>query len=427
MHRYKDYFPEIIYLILFISIGLIPNYGALDRIATQWFYLSVLNSLGLSIFLFDKKYDSTNYKVILKFKPLLILILFVIWGLISYVYALNSSEVIVKTIRWIQIPVSLFIILLLIESNRLVYINLIIYLITIILIVELYFSYSTYFDITKYTSYNFSFANIIKGATGNKNINAASILIKIPFVILILYRLKPIIFKIFLGLVIASSSYLVLILSSRAAIISLIIITLFIIIKFILSLVSNNYKIKNLSFLIIVFAITLPIIFFSIKFSSVNTASIANRVSTINIEDTSTQQRLRYYKHSLTQIMNNPIIGVGLGNWKIKSIDYDKENIEGYTIPYHTHNDFLEIGTELGFIGVLLYLMIFLIPFYFLIKKKKSNDDINLNTVILLSGIVYFIDANLNFPHARPVMQIPFILIISFFYYQLKNYKENGG
>ena len=154
------------------------------------------------------------------------------------------------------------------------------------------------------------------------------------------------------------------------------------------------------------------IILFTVNFSGNNSASIIKRASTINIEDGSTQQRLRFYQHSVDQLLNNPIIGVGLGNWKIKSIDYDKEDVVGYTIPYHTHNDFLEISTELGIIGLTLYLLIFIFPFLDLLKKKGNGEIINVNIIILFAGIIYFVDANLNFPHARPVMQVPFILIL---------------
>ena len=47
---------------------------------------------------------------------------------------------------------------------------------------------------------------------------------------------------------------------------------------------------------------------------------------------------------------SNPILGVGLGNWKFKSIDYDKKDIFGYTVPYHAHSDFIQLGAELGVI-----------------------------------------------------------------------------
>ena len=37
---------------------------------------------------------------------------------------------------------------------------------------------------------------------------------------------------------------------------------------------------------------------------------------------------------------SNPIFGAGLGNWKLKSIDYDAKDIVGYIVPYHAHSDF---------------------------------------------------------------------------------------
>lgn len=425
MDKIKNYVPELIYLILLISTGLIPNYGALDRIATQWFYLSLLNTIGLSIFLVDKKYKHVSFKSLIKFKPLLFLMLFIVWGISSYLYAINSTEVIVKIIRWIQLPISLSILMMFFNTNHLNYVSIISVMVTCILFVELYFSYSTYFDLTKFTSYNFSYAYLIKGATGNKNINAASILIKIPFVLLLLFRQKTLIVKILLGLLIAFTCYLVLILSARAAILSLILITVVLSIKTVAFLISKRNFPKDLSSLIMILSFAFPILLFSLQYSSNNTASIANRVSTINTEDTSTQQRLRYYQHSFDQLIDNPLVGVGLGNWKIKSVDYDKKDIVGYIMPYHTHNDFLEIGAELGLIGLILYLLIFLKPVLTVLNKKTIEKLYNTNTLILLSGIIYFIDASLNFPHARPVMQIPFLLILVFSFHQSIKLKEN--
>jgi hypothetical protein len=110
MFSIKKNLPELIFLGLFISTGLISNYGALDRIASQWLYLSVINTLGLIYFLNDKKFITESTKVF-QFKPFIFLVLFIAWGLISYFYALNQEEVIVKAIRWVQLPISLFILL----------------------------------------------------------------------------------------------------------------------------------------------------------------------------------------------------------------------------------------------------------------------------------------------------------------------------
>ena len=75
--------------------------------------------------------------------------------------------------------------------------------------------------------------------------------------------------------------------------------------------------------------------------------------------DDSKNQRLRYYKAGVEQVSNNPIIGVGFGNWKLESIKYDKDASIQYIVPYHMHNDFLQIGAELGLIGFVLYLLFF--------------------------------------------------------------------
>lgn len=407
----KKNIPELIFLGFFISTGLVPNYGALDRIATQWFYLSVVNALGLIYVLYEKK-DSLNFKKFIQFKPFVFLVGFIIWGITSYLYALNKDEVIVKTVRWIQLPFSLFILMNFYKSNYLNYVKIISTIVTIILLFELYFTYSTYFQLTQYKPYDFSYAYLLRGATGNKNINAASLLIKIPFLFYLISQFKNHIIKYLLTIVLAFTTYLIFIISSRSSIISIFIILTIFILRYIYLSIKNKTLNKDISYFLIFMGMSFSIILFNVNFSGNNSASIIKRASTINIEDGSTQQRLRFYQHSVDQLLNNPIIGVGLGNWKIKSIDYDKEDVVGYTIPYHTHNDFLEISTELGIIGLTLYLLIFIFPFLDLLKKKGNGELINLNTIILFAGIIYFVDANLNFPHARPVMQVPFILIL---------------
>ena len=77
-------------------------------------------------------------------------------------------------------------------------------------------------------------------------------------------------------------------------------------------------------------------------------------------KDGSLIQRINFYSHAVNSIFKNPFLGVGLGNWKIKSIDLNKENIIGYSIPYHVHNDYLEIGAEIGIVGLGIYIAIFI-------------------------------------------------------------------
>lgn len=426
MKNLKKFLPHLIYLSLVIATGLVPNYGALDRIATQWLYLSVINTLGLLHFLFIGNTQKT-IKSFLNFKPFIFLILFTFWGLLSFFYATNSVEVLVKFVRWIQLPITLFILSIIYFSYKDTnsFVKTISVLITLVLLLELYFSYSPYFQIIEYTKYNFSFANVLKGATANKNITAASLLIKIPFVIYLIMSYKNRAIQFLLSMISYSSFYLIFLLSARSAIIAFFAITIILLSTFIIKLIKDKSIIKDPAILMIIGSLLFSVISFQLNFRNDNSASFIKRASTINTDDESTNQRIRFYKHSVDQIISNPIIGVGLGNWKIKSIDYDKNDVGGYTIPYHTHNDFLEIGAELGIIGLLLYLLIFYYPIVRLIRNYTLKE-INVNTLILTAGIIYFVDANLNFPHARPVMQIPFILILIVSFAQKNKFTDDN-
>ena len=101
-------------------------------------------------------------------------------------------------------------------------------------------------------------------------------------------------------------------------------------------------------------------------FLSEKGADALSRASTISVStnDGSVNQRLRYYEDVLTHISSNPILGVGIGNWKLTSIDYDKNDIKGYIVPYHAHSDFIQLGAELGIFGFFLYLGVFLFGAY---------------------------------------------------------------
>ena len=115
--------------------------------------------------------------------------------------------------------------------------------------------------------------------------------------------------------------------------------------------------------------------------------------------------------------MKSPFIGVGIGNWKINSVEYDRKYMEDYTVPYHMHNDFLQIFAETGIIGFILYFGIFayltLILVHKLINKKLKFQHL----ILLMCLITYIVDANFNFPHERSEIQAIFPIIIGLILY----------
>jgi O-antigen ligase len=151
-------------------------------------------------------------------------------------------------------------------------------------------------------------------------------------------------------------------------------------------------------------------------FLTENKNQIIDRVSSISIDrsDDSVNERLSYYSHALESIKKNPILGIGIGNWKIKSIEYAGRSMKAYIIPYHVHNDFLQIGAEIGLIGLIFYIFLVIYPILICINQilKKEHNDFHI--IVLLVLISYFIDSMLNFPMSRSIthMQLIFTIIL---------------
>ena len=95
------------------------------------------------------------------------------------------------------------------------------------------------------------------------------------------------------------------------------------------------------------------------------------------------------------------------------SIDYDSQNIKSYIVPYHLHNDFLEIACELGLLGLIAYMLFFLGPLKNIFFNLKRKVNVSISFTLLMCGVIYFIDSNLNFPMHRPISIVFFIFIIS--------------
>ena len=179
---------------------------------------------------------------------------------------------------------------------------------------------------------------------------------------------------------------------------------------------SRNYKdfFPNLFYLII---LLLALLVNQISVSEKGADVISRAATSISQADGSVGKRIRYYQDVFNHFISNPIVGVGIGNWKISSIHYDRQDIDGYIVPYHAHSDFIQLGAELGIIGFILYLGIFVLAFYYslIILFKSSLDNDNKWFIFFLTSSlgIYFIDANLNFPIARPQVLAPWALTIS--------------
>jgi len=393
-----NYFLILLYLI----IGFVPNIGAIDRIATHFIYLNILSIFSILFFLTTKSKEMISFGIY-KNKPLFIFILFTLWATISLFYSINLSESLISLIRILSILLVIF--LMGLHFKQIKDLKLILALILFpIFLIEILMPVLKFLQIASNTEFSFKYANDLKTFTPNKNITAAIITAHMGFIFILRFyfkKLEPLfILLIFIG------TGIIVFISARSSMIGLI---LSLLLVYILTYLKKR---ENIIFLNkVCLAVILGFFASNLYLGNSNTASTQNRLTSINTEDTSTSERIRFYTHGIKHILNNPIKGVGLGNWKTKGIEYNKNYIPAYVVPYHLHNDFLQFGTEIGIIGMFLYAFLFLVILIINIKRIDSNYYLSISLIIAIS--ILFIDSNLNFPNSRPMMMVLLAFIIA--------------
>ena len=411
----KQNFTEYLYIFLVSIVGFLHYEGVVDVVGFQWLYLSIVNVFFLFYFIVK---NAKNLSITIKSSfignyQLILYLLFFISSIVSIFYSLNQSVAIIAVSKIGIILCSLFLFsqIKLDKEKFLLFVS---SLFTVFLLIEISSSLYPYFEIIQVTEYKFSMAQTyLKGFAGNKNITSASIAFKIPFAYLLLNKSKNLIVKSSLLLLIAFGFFNLIVLSSRAILVSYSTVLIFLI-STLLIVYANKSRFIDIIKQVSVFI--LPIIIAFIFFKTNNTdqnLNVTSRVSSISTSDVSATTRLRYYTKGLEYFIENPIAGAGIGNFQLISIKLDSDNIESYIVPYVAHNDFIEVFTELGLVGGLAYLLFVLATGIYLIRLFfKLNDELERVQIIFLSMpfIIYFIDANLNFPQYRPIMQIAFII-----------------
>ena len=403
-------------LILYLCIGFVPNWQAVDKIAPQWLVMSILNLVSLSYFINIRKSILGALTLNLKSKLTLTYIGFILWALASLAYAINPTEVFVNLARQLNVFLMFFSMAILIYElkNKMSFLS---WVVTSILVVEVYAVLNEALQMIN-TSGIIS-SGTLKGVTANRNITAFSIAIKIPFVLFLIHRLKKNSIKLTLGVLVSASLIALSMIQSRASFVAVgftVLTYLGLNIALYLKDKKNWKQILQLGYLFV--PLLVAVIVNQTVLSSKGTDAISRAATiSLNTNDGSVNQRLRYYEDVLTHLTSNPIFGVGLGNWKLKSIDYDKNDIAGYVVPYHAHSDFIQLGAELGIVGFLLYLGVFIWCIYYayrLIRFSELSLDEKVFIFLLITALgVYSVDANLNFPIARPQVLVVWTLIIA--------------
>ncbi|RWW91668.1 O-antigen ligase family protein [Flavobacterium cerinum] len=409
-------FVLLFYIVALLIIDFFPYFNAMEIIHPQFLYLSLLNVAVGGFLYLNGNISFINILPILKknYIPIAYFV-FLLFCTVSIFNAKNIGVGIVDLIQLI-IVFCLLINLVILLQNRLHLFYKIIFFVGISAFLQ---ASQELYNLIKTSNLSsvVSALNNLKGNTGNINILAASLTIKIPFVLIGItyFKSKK---KWFLYTTLFLALTTVFLTAARTPLISL---SLIFCIYIFYSLKINSFKKSSilssgaLLLVVVLSTVTTNLIFEKTKDTS-RFNSVEDRIKQISSTEGSANARLAYWSNSIKLAKTSPIIGIGLGNYAIESIPYEKEFSNDNVVSLKSHNDFLEILAETGLLNFLIYLSIFVYIFFINLKRIIKYKDGTTRTIAvgaLMLVIVYGIDALFNFPMYRPTMQIFFGLCLA--------------
>ncbi len=415
-------FPKLITNILIcflLLIQLFPPLWIQDITSLRHFLIALFDVSLLGVILVNIFKEKIRILNPLRFKPIGIFLLLLIIMLISISWAINKVEAIAVLNRWVLVFLVAFLVGIILFNNTkllhtLIYCTMIITFINIATCIIGYY----HFDLHISQRHNL----MLNGGYGNKNIFAVCLALKLPLLYYAIIYYKRI-WKIISLVLVMGVCFSLMILSTRSTFISMflqVIILLFYCIyeKFVLKTKNKNFLWAMLSILVIVIGFFIGNQFIQYNYNKYakhdikNNYTLGARVKTI--EQGNSKGRLLIWKNTLEIIKQKPLIGYGIGNHKLNIMRVEAAKKTNYVVSDHAHNDFLEMQSELGIVGELLYLLLYIsmgIIGLKIVLNKKTHERYRLIALVsLLILVTYAIDALFNFPNERATPQIYFAL-----------------
>ena len=404
----KKYLPILLLTLYFFSFLIGELQGSYDRVAPQFLAISILNILGV-IFLLHKKKLSKVPSFIIKSNILSAYSIYILISCISISVADNQAEALIVVSQYFTFYLCFVLVYSISRVEKLKFFRYFILITAFAILIETYGVLSTVIDYFIVNANAFERSNILRGFSGNINIVSFSLAAKFPILIYLFFKIKHKLYSIFILLAIVFLSFVIFILLSRGAFISYIIVLSILLIYKSFESLRVNYK-KILSILI---AIIITYSLTNTLIDKSNSGVIIDRVeSIVDLNDASISSRLRYYDDAISIIKIKPLMGLGLGNWKFISIELDYDDMHDYIVPAYVHNDFLQIAAEIGVLGAVAYLMIFIFSLMNLVKYIRKRKYVFECISLMSIFSVYFIDSMLNFPVSRPISHIFIIFVL---------------
>lgn len=342
-------------------------------------------------------------------------------SLLSFTKSINLTESILQFSKIITVFISCYFIAFIFLSDRRYLEQLAIGMVILLIIDNL----TVYYHMGRFLKGELANIEMIQGVYTNKNILAASIFVKLPFALWMYLIHKG--WKQKLALAGWSISFLSLFfLSSRAFYLGILVMSA----AWLISLWVMYRRERQTAYLgkilryVVVLAISALIytgvqrnLYSGTSVYAIYNKGIIERLNSATEKEYSTNERLGGWNRSLTVFKKEPVLGCGLGNWKIATLQEENQTRTDLIYQYRAHNDFIEIGTETGILGGLAFLSIFvLLIFPYLRSLFKKEEGIQTLQILFLPAFglgAYAVDAFFNFPQDRPEIQVLFALFVA--------------
>ncbi|MBI4812712.1 O-antigen ligase family protein [Candidatus Falkowbacteria bacterium] len=175
----------------------------------------------------------------------------------------------------------------------------------------------------------------------------------------------------------------------------------FIILLFLLGVLSKGKKIKFITLSVVFSTVILAALFFLYKDSRFveNNGFLRVAADELSLGKNTFQTRLLSWKAAAKDFPKHPLFGTGYGNFSVTFDKYFEPIFYSYTASEtyfdRAHNNLVDIASTAGTFGLFAYLSIFAAVFYYLIKGYRRREIEQKDFILLVSLIIAYFIQNL--------------------------------
>lgn len=341
----------------------------------------------------------------------------------SITYAFNTAEAIYTFSKWL-LYASQFTLFLILLQNGSIDMDIISKAVLVFLIITCGFQVYEFVAKGSFKLLEGKKLYEINSLFGHKNLFSSIVFLCFPFIIYLLLQTKKL-FQIVSTMALLTALSLLVLIQTKAVLLALVAgISISGLVLFNYTPVSKKVKLTS----ILVFAAVIIFLAYLGK----------NKLTLLSNNDT-VKERILLWDNTWQMIKENPVGGVGAGNWQIFFPKYGLQHFiqtnylisDGYTTFQRPHNDFLWVWSELGFLTLLAYIGIFTMGIFYAISNVKTADTMKQKLIsagFLMTLIGYICIGLVDFPLERSEHQFFFFLVLAIVSHSyLAHYKNKPG